>query len=62
MFNLVVLTGRLTADPELKTTQSGISVTLYRFRVYLYKMHKTPPLNLVNFIEKKIDKTSPKLI
>ena len=27
MFNLVVLTGRLTADPELKTTQSGISVT-----------------------------------
>ena len=29
MFNLVVLTGRLTADPELKTTQSGISVTSF---------------------------------
>lgn len=29
MFNTVVLTGRLTADPELKTTQSGISVTSF---------------------------------
>lgn len=26
MFNLAILTGRLTADPELKTTQSGIVV------------------------------------
>lgn len=26
MFNLVVLTGRLTADPELKTTTNGTSV------------------------------------
>ncbi|MBQ8303588.1 MAG: single-stranded DNA-binding protein, partial [Clostridia bacterium] len=26
MFNLVVLTGRLTADPELKTTPNGVSV------------------------------------
>lgn len=26
MLNVVVLTGRLTADPELKTTQSGVSV------------------------------------
>ena len=33
MFNLVVLTGRLTADPELKTTQSGISVTSFRIAV-----------------------------
>lgn len=29
MFNTVVLTGRLTADPELKTTQGGISVTSF---------------------------------
>ena len=33
MFNLVVLTGRLTADPELKTTQSGISVTSFSLAV-----------------------------
>ena len=26
MINVVVLTGRLTADPELKSTQSGVSV------------------------------------
>lgn len=33
MFNLVVLTGRLTADPELKTTQSNISVTSFSIAV-----------------------------
>ncbi len=33
MFNLVVLTGRLTTDPELKTTQSGISVTSFSIAV-----------------------------
>ena len=33
MFNLVVLTGRRTADPELKTTQSGISVTSFSIAV-----------------------------
>ena len=33
MFNLVVLTGRLTAAPELKTTQSGISVTSFSIAV-----------------------------
>ena len=33
MFNLVVLTGRLTADPELKTTQNGISVTRFTLAV-----------------------------
>lgn len=26
MFNLAILTGRLTANPELKTTQSGLAV------------------------------------
>ncbi len=38
MFNLVVLTGRLTADPELKTTPSGISVT--RFSVAVQRSQK----------------------
>lgn len=33
MFNLVVLTGRLTADPELKTTNTGISVTSFSIAV-----------------------------
>ena len=33
MFNLVVLTGRLTADPELKTTGSGIAVTSFTIAV-----------------------------
>ena len=33
MFNLVVLTGRLTADPELKSTPNGISVTSFSIAV-----------------------------
>ena len=33
MFNLVVLTGRLTADPELKTTPNGISVCTFSIAV-----------------------------
>ena len=33
MFNSVVLTGRLTADPELKTTPNGISVTTFSIAV-----------------------------
>ena len=33
MFNLGVLTGRLTADPELKTTPNGISVTSFSIAV-----------------------------
>lgn len=32
-FNKVILGGRLVADPELKTTQSGISVTSLRIAV-----------------------------
>lgn len=32
-FNLVILSGRLTADPELKTTQSGLSVTSFNIAV-----------------------------
>ena len=33
MFNLVVLTGRLTADPELKSTSNGLSVTTFSIAV-----------------------------
>lgn len=33
MFNLVVLTGRLTATPELKTTPNGVSVTSFSIAV-----------------------------
>ncbi len=33
MLNVVVLTGRLVADPELKTTQSGNSVCTFRVSV-----------------------------
>jgi len=29
MFNEVVLSGRLTADPELKTTPTGVFVTSF---------------------------------
>lgn len=33
MLNVVVLMGRLVADPELKTTQSGNSVCTFRIAV-----------------------------
>ena len=33
MFNLVVLSGRLTADPELKSTQNGLSVCSFSIAV-----------------------------
>ena len=33
MLNKVILTGRLTANPELKTTTSGISVTTFSIAV-----------------------------
>ena len=36
-FNKVILGGRLTADPELKTTPSGISVTSFTVAVNRYR-------------------------
>ena len=35
MINRVILMGRLVGDPELKTTQSGVSVTAFRSRLIL---------------------------
>lgn len=49
MFNLVVLTGRLTADPELKTTQSGVSVTSFSIAVQRkYKSGEEAETDFIN--------------
>ena len=51
MFNLVVLTGRLTADPELKTTQSGVSVVSFCIAVQRqYKSGEDPITDLINVV------------
>lgn len=49
MFNLVVLTGRLTADPELKKNPSGVSVTSFRIAVdrKVREENKTAFINIV---------------
>ncbi len=36
MYNRVILMGRLVADPELKTTQTGVSVCRFRIAVDRY--------------------------
>ena len=33
MLNSVIMTGRMVADPELRTTQSGVNVTSFRIAV-----------------------------
>lgn len=48
MFNLVVLTGRLTADPELKTTPTGVSVTT--FSIAVSRRYKAGEENQADFI------------
>lgn len=51
MFNLVVLTGRLTADPELKTTPSGISVTSFSIAVNRnYKAGEEQQTDFINIV------------
>ena len=51
MFNLVVLTGRLTAAPELKTTQSGISVTSFSIAVSRpYQKDKESEADFINIV------------
>lgn len=51
MFNLVVLTGRLTVDPEMKTTQSGVSVTSFCVAVQRqYKSGEEPITDFINIV------------
>lgn len=48
MFNVVILTGRLTADPELKTTPNGISVTT--FSIAVSRRYRAGEENTADFI------------
>jgi len=51
MFNLVVLTGRLTADPELKTTTNGTSVTSFSIAVNRnYRSGEEPQTDFINIV------------
>lgn len=51
MFNLVVLTGRLTADPELKKTPSDVSVTNFSIAVQRpYKSGEEPITDFINIV------------
>ena len=51
MFNLVVLSGRLTADPEVKTTQSGVSVVSFCIAVQRrYKSGEEPITDFINIV------------
>ena len=51
MFNLVVLTGRLTAGPELKTTPSGVSVTTFSIAVSRrYKAGEETQADFINIV------------
>ena len=48
MFNLAILTGRLTADPELKTTPNGVSVT--SFSIAVDRRHRSGEERQTDFI------------
>ena len=51
MFNLVILTGRLTADPEIKTTPSGVSVTSFSIAVQRkYRQGEEPITDFINLV------------
>lgn len=50
-FNVVVLTGRLTADPELKQTPNGVSVTTIRIAVSKsYKTQEGEEADFINIV------------
>ncbi len=48
MFNLVVLTGRLTADPELRYTNSNVPVT--SFSIAVDRRYKSGEERITDFI------------
>ena len=51
MFNLVVLTGRLTADPELKYTPNNIPVTSFSIAVSRpYKSGEESQADFINIV------------
>ena len=51
MFNLAILTGRLTADPELKTTPNGISVCSFSIAVdRAYKKGEDKETDFINIV------------
>ena len=51
MFNLVVLTGRLTANPELKTTSNGVSVCSFSIAVdRRYKQGEDKQTDFINIV------------
>jgi single-strand DNA-binding protein len=51
MFNLAILTGRLTSDPELKTTPSGVSVTSFSIAVNRpYRKDKEAETDFINIV------------
>lgn len=51
MFNLVVLTGRLTADPELKNTPNGVSVCNFSIAVERrYKQGEERQADFINVV------------
>ena len=51
MLNIVVLTGRLTADPELNTTASGVAYTRCSVAVQRrYKAGEDPIVDFINIV------------
>ena len=51
MFNLAILTGRLTANPELKTTPTGVSVCSFAIAVERkYKQGEERETDFINIV------------
>lgn len=51
MFNCVILSGRLTADPELKTTPNGVSVCTFSIAVERrYKQGEERQADFINIV------------